>query len=242
MRNEKVFEIGFALDGFSGGQLSQFNFVRDLPDVPVMSETLLLMELMVRARSVDLSEVSQLVLGDLGAALQVLRLAGREEACSEGLPRRIEDCISGLGLYACLEAMSRRTIKRSSRSPEMMEIWAHARTVAENCRSLAEETSFSMNLEDAYLVGLFHAIGSLPAVLGWDRTVRLSGNPEVLGQRMAQAWALPRCVAEYFAPVRSISGTNRWREIVRQAHHQASCSSNDHGRLEQGTLARAISS
>ena len=244
MRNERVFEIGTARGGLGAGQQSQFDLVRDLPDVPVMSETLLLMELMVRGRAVDLSEVAQLVLGDLGAALQVLRLAGREDACGGDLPRRIEDCISGLGLHACLEVMSRRTIKRSSRSPEMVEAWSHARTIAESCRTLAEESSYSLNSEDAYLVGLFHALGSLPSVLGWDRTMLLPGNTELLGIRMAQAWSLPRCVAEYYAPLRSISGPNRWREMVRQAHYRADCSLTDDILLEPntGVWARAISS
>jgi len=243
VRNERVFEIGTARNGFLGGQQSQFDLVRDLPDIPVMSETLLLMELMVRERAVDLKDIAQLVLGDLGAALQVLRRAGREDASVESLPARIEDCISGLGLHACLEAMSRRTIKRSARHPEMIEAWAHARTVAENCRALAEETSFSINPDDAYLVGLFHGIGSLPAVLGWDRTMQISGSPEVIGLRMAQAWSLPRCVALYFAPIRPISGANLWREIVRQAHQETECIlGHSHAPHPIDALAHALSS
>lgn len=244
MRNDRVLEIGIARNGVSARQPSHFDLVRNLPDVPVMSETLLLMELMVRERTVDLNGISQLVLGDLGAAIQVLRLAGREAASFDGLPTRIEDCISGLGLQACLETMSRRTIKRSSRPREMMGAWAHARTVAENCRLLAEETSFSMNPEHAYLVGLFHTLGSLPAVLGWDRTMQLSGDSDAVGLRLAQAWSLPRCVIEYFAPSRSTAGANRWKEIVRQAHHESACSLSDQVAQGQpiGSLAHAISS
>jgi len=243
VRNERVFEIGIARNAFPAGQQSQFDLVRDLPDIPVMSETLLLMELMVRERTVDLSGISQLVLGDLGAALQVLRRAGREDACADGLPARIEDCIAGLGLHACLEAMSRRTIRRSARHPEMIEAWTHARRVAENCRALAEENSFSMNPDDAYLVGLFHGIGSLPGVLGWDRTNQISGSPEVVGLRMAQAWALPRCIAEYFAPFRPLSSANLWREIVRQAHQEAGCMFGDCAHLQPvSALMHAASS
>jgi HDOD domain len=242
VRNERVFEIGVARNVVSAGQASHFDLIRDLPDVPVMTETLLLMELMVRERTVDLSGISQLVLGDLGAAIQVLRLAGREDASMESFPTRIEDCISGLGLDACLEAMSRRTIKRSSRPREMMGAWAHARTAAENCRILAEEGSFLMNPEEAYLVGLFHTIGSLPAVLGW--TMPLAGGPDAVGLRLAQAWSLPRCVIEYFTPLRSIAGVNRWREIVRQAHRESACSLSEEVVYEQsiGSLAHAISS
>jgi hypothetical protein len=218
VQNERVFEIGSARNRVSAGQLSQFDLVRDLPDVPVLSETLLLMELMIRQRTVDLGEISKLVLSDLGAALQILRVAGGEVCSIEGLPTRIEDCISNLGLQVCLDAMSRRTMRGSSRHPEMIEAWTHARLVAEECRHLAYEGRCPVNPEEAYLVGLLHELGSLPAMLGWDRTMQRVGSPDMIGLRMAQAWSLPRCVAEYFAPLRSISGVNPWREVVQQAH------------------------
>ena len=38
------------------------------------------MELAIRQRSADLAQVSQLVLSDLGATLQILRHAGRENS------------------------------------------------------------------------------------------------------------------------------------------------------------------
>jgi HD-like signal output (HDOD) protein len=215
--NQRVFEIELARTGAFANQPSQFELVRDLPDVPVLSETLLLMELMVSERSVDLREISQLILSDLGATVQILRLSACDFSSIEELPTRIEDCISGLGVQACLEAMSRRIVKRSASRSEIIETWAHARNMAEACRALAGE--FAVNPEDAYMVGLFHVIGSLPSVLGWWQTPPIAGHPDAVGQRMAQAWSLPRCVAQYFAPQRSTAGQNRWRELVQLAHH-----------------------
>ena len=49
-----------------------------LPAVPVMPETLLLLDLVAQEPTVDLRGMSQLVLDDMGATLQILRLAGRE--------------------------------------------------------------------------------------------------------------------------------------------------------------------
>ncbi len=67
--------------------MAQLDLVREFPDVPVLSETLLLMELKIRDRAVDLTEISHLVLSDLGAVLQIMRLAGREDGSAESRPR-----------------------------------------------------------------------------------------------------------------------------------------------------------
>lgn len=217
MLNEKILEIGSARNPLFL-QLSRLEREQDLPDVPVMPETLLLMELMMRERTVDLGDLSQLVLGDLGAAIQIMRLAGSDESLADARPARIEDCISGLGLEACLDAVSKQTLKRSARHPGMNAMWVHAREIAEICRALAEENPFSANPEEAYLVGLFHAIGSLPAVLGWDCATYLSDDSELAGLRMAQAWSLPHCVVDYFSELRPLSNGNRWRRLIERAH------------------------
>lgn len=217
MLNEKILEIGNARNPLFL-QLSRLEQEEDFPDVPVMPETLLLMELMMRERSVDLGDLSQLVLGDLGAAIQIMRLAGSEESLADGRPARIEDCISGLGLEACLDTVSKQTLKRSARHPGMNAMWAHAREIAEICRNLAEEDLFSANPEEAYLVGLFHAIGSLPVVLGWDCAMYLSDDPNLAGLRMAQAWSLPHCVIDYFSELRPLSNGNRWKRLIERAH------------------------
>jgi hypothetical protein len=223
---KRVFEIGFGGGAASAYKLSHVDGMRDLalelPDVPVLSETLLLMELKSRDRAVDLTEISQLVLGDLGAALQIMRLAGREDCFAEDLPTRIEDCISGLGLQACIEAMSRQTVKRRHRPAAIVETWTHAQTVAQSCRSLAEENVIAVNPDEAFLVGLFHTIGMLPEVLGWDWTTSRCSDPDLAGLRMAEGWSLPQCVVEYFSELQSLSEPGKWREIVHRAHRQGS--------------------
>jgi hypothetical protein len=218
VRNEKVFEIERAQNKVLL-HLHQPDLDRELPDAPVLSETLLLMELLVGERAVDLSEVTQLVLSDLGAAIQIMRLAGRE-----GLSGRMEDCISGLGLRACLDAISKRTIKRRASDPGVVEAWTHARKIAENCRFLAEEAFLPVNPDDAYMVGLFHSVAALPSVLGWTRTPAITGNHESVGLRMALAWSLPDCVVAYFSEIRPRSSEIRWKEMVRSAHQDTNAS------------------
>lgn len=232
--NERVFEVVAARSGATAVQASTLEAFQELPDVPVLSETLLRVELMVRERAVDLSEISQVVLSDLGAVLQIMRLAGGEDSFEDGRVPRIEDCISGLGVQACLEAIARRPLKPSTRPPAMIDMWAHARIIAENCKFLAEETSsFLVNPEEAYLVGLFHDLGTLPAILGWNRSFAVPADPAVAGLRMAQAWSLPSCVVEYFSEFRSHAAGRRWSAIVEQAHPDAqyavsACAAGDH--------------
>jgi hypothetical protein len=218
---KKVFEIGTARSAAPFCQLNSVDLVRSLPDVPVLSETLLLMELKSRDRAVDLREISQLVLGDLGAVLQIMRLAADEDISEDSRPTRIEDCISGLGMPACIEAMSRQTVKRRNRPAAIVETWTHAQLVAENCRYLAEENIVTANPDEAFMVGLFHTLGSLPEVLGWDWTAPFCEEPELMGLRMSEAWSLPHCVVEYFSEIQLLSKPGRWREVVTRAHRQA---------------------
>jgi HD-like signal output (HDOD) protein len=218
--NERIFDFVSARNGLST-QPGAPDSLRELPHVPVFSETLLRMELAIRSRSVDLTEISRLVLSDPGAALQIMRLAAREDACEDNRVPRIEDCISGLGVHACLDAMSRAPLKWSTRPPAVIETWMHARIIAENCRFLAEETSVSVNPEDAYLVGLLHDLGAFPVLLGWSRTFALPADPALAGLYLARAWSLPQCVGAYFFELWSHTSNHGWSAIVEQAHPDA---------------------
>lgn len=201
-------------------QSEHLDLIRNLPDIPVLPESLLLMELQVREPSVDLAKVSQIVLSDLGAVLQIMRLARCECASSDWLPQRIEDCIAGLDLQMCLEVMSRRTVARSKRST-VAGVWAHAREIAALCGFLAEQAAASTSPQDAYLVGLFHELGNLPAVLDWDVALTRSRNQSLAGLNLAGEWPLPLCVFEYFSDHLSLKSPSKWIELVEQAHRLA---------------------
>lgn len=215
--NRKLFDIGPARDR-STQESTTKETLRSLPDVPVLSETLLLMELMVRQRCVDLAQVSELILTDLGATLQVLRLAGRECSFPPNFPYRIEDCISDLGLDACLEAMSQHIVTRSTRHSALVASWAHAREISSYCGSVARQMFGDLSPEDACLVGLCHDLGTLPAALGWNFTLPTDKNRA--GFKIADAWRLPSCVLQYFSSFMTPEVSNRWSELVDRAHEE----------------------
>ena len=198
--------------------------LRDLPDIPVLTQTLLILELLIQEPCVDLREVSRVVLGDVGATLQILRLAGREYGDAEGRPTRIEDCISDIGLQACLKAVSAQTIANDGRRTAIGEFWAHCREIAEYSKIVAAEMP-GINPDEAYLTGLLHAIGLLPGLLGWREAGVADGT--LAGLRIAKRWSLPHFVMEFFNEMHLTGYATRWSGIVQKAHHRATHSSID---------------
>lgn len=227
MANQNVFDIQIRRDSMTDRGPLQLEVSRDHPDVPVMPETLLLLDLLVQETCVDLRQMSELVLADLGATLQILRLAGREYGTDDDRPLRIADCISDLGLRTCLKAVSAQTIGRHERKSEVAALWAHSREIASCSRLVAQDMS-EIDPEEAYLVGLLHAIGMAPAVLGWKESS--VADDALMGLKLAKSWSLPRCVMEFFGETQLSRYTNRWSVIVQEAHmiatrHSISCSS-----------------
>ncbi|MFZ0746336.1 MAG: HDOD domain-containing protein [Terracidiphilus sp.] len=224
MLNKKLFEIGSGRNTLSDSQLLERDFTQHLPDVPVLPETLLCMELQIHEPAVDLRDFSQLLMGDIGATLQVFRLAGNEYGSAVGRPNRIEDCISDLGLQACVEVASKRTITCDARKGAIVGAWIHARAIAKHCGFWAEEASGTINPEDAYLVGLFHELGQMPTLLGWDQNGQSLADQAYVGLWMAEEWALPCCVREYFCEQQVSGRMNSWSAIVDVAHQLANMS------------------
>ena len=191
----------------------------ELPDIPARPETLLAMEFQLRERSVDLAEISSCILDDLGATIQILRLAGAEYGNSEGRPVRIEDCIADLGLRACLRAAASRTpVTRALGA--FLDFQSHSREIARFSMRIAEGAPHLANPSEAYLAGFLHGIGALPDLLGWHRN-DLPANSGLAAVRIAERWALPgflqACLRELLASGKS----GRWAAIVCTAHRLA---------------------
>jgi len=194
------------------------------PAIPIMQETLLLLDLVVQEPCVDLREMSQLVLDDLGATLQILRLAGREYGNSHDRPLRVEDCISDLGVSACMQAISEERAARHGRQRLIADMWAHAREIAQYSREVADELP-DVNSDQAYLVGLLHLIGSLPSVLGWNGNRKDRDGEAFNGLQMAKQWSLPHFVQQFFSEIQSPGCNSEWLEVLRMAHQRATRSS-----------------
>jgi hypothetical protein len=217
--NARVFEIRPG-HSFSGGHTASAALKDCFPDIPALPETLLLMELRSHEISVDLREMSRVVLDDFGATLQILRLAAREYPENENRPVRIEDCISDLGLDACLKAAARQAVTHHARHRTVLETWAHSREIAHYSRLVAGEMGGGAHPDEAYLTGLFHTLGEVSSLLGWE-TQRNSTHWASTGLRLAEHFCLPLCVQEFFREVLHPETGAGWVEIVQMAHELA---------------------
>jgi HD-like signal output (HDOD) protein len=213
---QKIFEIEQGRKSLPA-QPANLQQLSNLPDLPVMPETMLLMELQAGGRCPALREVSEIVLADVGATLQILRLAGREFPDPSDRPIRIEDCISLLGLEACLDAVSRQTIVKNVARAQISDFWNHSARIAALCALLADEIP-DAGAGDAYLAGLLHELDRLPLLLGWPRSVQMRGNEDLLGLHLAQAWSLPPSVTDYFNECIRPASPGTWSGLVRKAH------------------------
>jgi HD-like signal output (HDOD) protein len=139
------------------------------------------------------------------------------------MPRRIEDCISDLGVSACRNAVAQQTPIRHSRQGHIAKMWAHAREIAQYSKQVSHEMP-RVNPEEAYLVGLLHLLASLPVVLGWEISGEVDVNDPLNGWQLAKRWSLPHSLFEYFSEIIIPGCETRWLQIVRSAHQRASWS------------------
>ena len=192
------------------------------PAVPVLPQTVLFLELLLDEPSIDLAAISQLILEDVGATLQILRLAAREFGRAD-CPLRIQDCIASLGVRVCLDALSMRTARYDDRYHVVAESWNHSRQIAEFCRLLAEDSQ-KISPENAYLIGLLHEVGSLPAILGWRQPGRDLGDATLAGSRLVKKWSFPAFIADSLEEASAHDQPSEWSNLLRNAHHLAALS------------------
>ena len=136
-----------------------------LDDVPVMPATVLGLEMLLYESCIDLEKASELVLSDVGATIQTLRLIGKDYDFAAGLPCRMGDCIASLDLGTWFGAMSARTFAFEGHNSAATAFWKHGRLIAQYAQLVAESLD-RISPENAYLVGLLHEVGAIPKVLG----------------------------------------------------------------------------
>jgi HD-like signal output (HDOD) protein len=204
-----------------------------LPDIPILLSTRLQLELLLQEPALDLRAVSDVVLQDLGATLQILRLVGEEYGLADGRPIRIEDCIASLDTQTWFEAVSAMTLEQNSRAATA---WQHAKQIGRYAEQLAEQED-GLRPGEGQLVGLLHEIGKLPELLGWQRSVLAHEDRAAVAAMLAEHWNLPNCVLAAAREQTEASQTAaRWSGILRAAH---ACAQQEDARARQGCKASA---
>ncbi len=188
-----------------------------LDDVPVMSATVLGLEMLLQNPCIDLGMASELVLSDVGATIQILRLIGREYDFPAERPSRMGDCIASLDVDVWFGAICARTFACDRAHAATTAVWRHSRLVAQYAQLVAESLD-GVSPEDAYLVGLLHGIGSIPAALGWPNCGR--GGTDA-GALSAMEGTLPLFVLDAMRSMNDASSSPGWRFILTAAHELA---------------------
>ena len=185
--------------------------------VPVMSATVLGLDMLLQESCIDLRMASELVLSDVGATIKILRLIGGECDTVAECPSRMADCIASLDVNAWFGAISARTFASDRKHAATTAVWKHSRQVAQYAQLVAESLE-GISPEDAYMVGLLHGIGDIPAALGWpygDRGCRDQGA------LFAMEGTLPLFILSAMHSVSDSSVPSVWRFILKSAHELA---------------------
>ncbi|ADW70908.1 HDOD domain-containing protein [Granulicella tundricola] len=184
-----------------------------LPNIPTMMTTRLRLELLLQEPSIDLSAVSEVILSDPGATLQLLRLIGEEYPNDEDRPTRIEDCIVSFNSNRWYEVVCALSIPQSS---HVLAHWEYWRRVAQCARELAKCVD-GLSPEEAYLVGLLSQLGTLPHILGWNNDTGSSAEHSAVGVMLADYWHLPTYFCCAIQELQSPASSSRWGEILQMA-------------------------
>jgi hypothetical protein len=188
-----------------------------LDDVPVMSATVLGLEMLLQNPYIDLRMASDLVLSDVGATIQILRLIGKEYDFAGDRPSRMGDCIASLDVDAWFGAICAHTFANDRQHSATTAVWKHCRLVAQYAQLVAESLD-DISPEDAYLVGLLHGIGDIPEALGWPNSGR--GNRDT-GALFAMEGTLPLFVLAAIRSMHDSTSSPAWRFILNTAHELA---------------------
>ncbi len=183
-----------------------------LPGIPAMLTTRLQLELLMQEPAIDLRAVSEVVLADVGATLQILRLIGEEYPCEEDRPTRIADCLVSLDSQSWYAAICGASLANNK---EALELWQHFRRVALHARELAAQAG-GLSPDEAYLVGLLCELGRLPEVLGWDTYTSIAEH-ETAGILLADYWRLPAYLLAAIREQQHAAPCSRWNAVLLAA-------------------------
>jgi HD-like signal output (HDOD) protein len=79
---------------------------------------------------------------------------------------------------------------------------------------------YAISPDRAYMAGMLHAIGSLPAVLEWGWS-EASHDRASTGLKLAERWAFPSYLRDFFCEMMMPGYNPQWSEIIAEAHRLA---------------------
>jgi hypothetical protein len=174
---------------------------------PALPDALLRLELGLSSYVIDLQDITNIVRGDIGLTIQLLRLAARENPESPERIGNIGEMVIQVGVEK-LAALAARTkpLPDHSGLSELSpceRFWMHSRLTALIAEELAGQSS-DVCPQDAHLAGLLCHLGDLPSLLGWPAADPDAVDSRITGYRISNAWGFPRALADVIGGDREV--------------------------------------
>lgn len=169
-------------------------FFQQHPAVPVLPATRLQLDLLLGQPALNLQAILGVILNDVGASLQVSRAASRGTGSCDPRTGRIKECIIHLGPKGLRGATAATfSLADGRRNEAAQQLWTRARLTAELSQTMAGRMP-RIDPSDAYLAGLLHESGRIPALLGWSSNQIDVNDAAAVGRALAREWGLPAFV------------------------------------------------
>lgn len=187
--------------------------------VPITLATRLRLEKLVMLTPVmDLRAITETILQDPGATLQLLRIVGEEFGDDECRPVRVEHCIASLNRERWYLPVCARVV--TGRNDAVMKMWQQFSVMARAAQQVAMRLH-GFPTEEAYLVGLLYQMGKLPRLLGWSSKAPGSVVEErAIAVQLAELWRLPGCLIEALREQYEGTIGSRWSFLLRAAQSE----------------------
>lgn len=186
-----------------------------LETIPVMSGTILGLEMVIRRSCIDVSTATEIVSTDIGACIHLLRWVGRKYGYRQGGPTRISECIAIIDIDHFLEVLASRAFASDAPHAGWSQVRETCNGVAKFARMMAESI-VGVSPDDAYLVGMLHDRGLVGRVLGWSQDhqdwIRSCGD------LLASEGSLPVAITDAFKELKWNDPTGPWNFILSGAH------------------------
>lgn len=190
---------------------------RWIETAPVLPATVLGLELLLQDRSLDLQMASEIILRDVGATLQVMRLMAKEPKLHGDRPFRMAQCLATLDVSTWFPVLAANTLASSNTSAEVAGMWKHCRGVAHFAKVIAESLG-EISPEDAYVAGLLHEVENIGSMLG--RTSPSTGSSGVQLRHV-----LADSVMTALQSSKRRENASAWRYVLASAHALATSKS-----------------
>ena len=186
--------------------------------LPVLASTQLYLRLLLQGNVFDLAAAADVVGRDPCAVLRMFALVAEEFPDTANRPQRLEDCLAGVGRVELWHALSEPASDREEQRRAIL-FAGNAFTLAHYARAAA--VSLGLGGDQAFLLGLLHAIGSLPAVLGRTHPVRSAEASVQVATEIAVTYHLPPSLCRALAAVHRQEPGSVWVAVLAAAHDLA---------------------